>query len=135
MIKRKVITVILATPISLMLIFGVFFGEWKNPLELVVMSGMISFLVAIPVLGYGVPVTFLSDYVTKKLRGKLRSFTAFLIHIFFGSVFGLLFPMNSHFPVLDYNVDAAIISALIVSLFFWITDEVLRKLNTIRIGK
>src|SRR5690606_20881335 len=41
------------------------------------------------VLVIGVHVSFLSDYLTRNLNGKLRNIVAFLIHSIFGFIAGL----------------------------------------------
>ncbi|MDL4840240.1 hypothetical protein [Aquibacillus rhizosphaerae] len=58
MIKRKVITTLLATPLSLLVIFGVFFAEWARPIELIVMTGTFSVWISPFILFYVVPITF-----------------------------------------------------------------------------
>jgi hypothetical protein len=126
MIKRKIFTTLLATPISLMLIFAVFFGEWKQPFELVTMSAMFSFFIAPYILLYALPVSFLSDYIGKRLVGNARVSVAFAVHLVFGVVFGFVFPSNASFPLYGVEIDTAIIFASITALLFWAVDEWLR---------
>ncbi|UFU00027.1 hypothetical protein KO561_03415 [Radiobacillus kanasensis] len=129
MVKRKVITTILATPISLMFIFAFFFGEWNRPFDLITMSGAFSLFLAPFILLYGVPVTFLSDYVCKQLTGIARTLTAFIVHLFFGVLFGFIAPMDEQFSLFGTEVNAASLSASITALFFWIIDELIRRKN------
>jgi hypothetical protein len=128
MIERKVVTTLLATPLSLLVIFAVFFGEWRQPVELIVMSGAFSLLISPYILLYGVPVTFLSDYVGKRITRKMRMPLAFIFHLFFGVIFGFIFPMNSNVSVFGVAVDSAFIFASITALLFWTIDEILRGL-------
>lgn len=72
------------------------------------------------VLLIGVPVSFLSDYLTKNLNGKLRNIVALLIHSIFGLIAGLVI---SFFFESLFLVGVTIIAALI----FWLVDEILRK--------
>lgn len=72
------------------------------------------------VLLIGVPVSFLSDYLTKKQNGKQRSIVALLIHSIFGLIAGLVI---SFFFESFFLVGVTIIAALI----FWFVDEILRK--------
>jgi hypothetical protein len=127
MVKRKFFTTLLATPISLLFIFAVFFGEWKQPFELLVMTGMYSLIFSPYVILYGVPVTFLSDYVAKRLTGNMRVLVAFTFHFIFGILFGIIFPFDVSFSLFGAEIDLAIISASITALFFWAIDELLRK--------
>ncbi|MFD2446948.1 hypothetical protein ACFSO7_23705 [Bacillus sp. CGMCC 1.16607] len=127
MVKRKLITTLLAPPLSLAFIFAVFFGEWKQPLELIVMTGMFSLILSPYILFYGIPVTFLSDYVSKNLTGNIRAFFALIVHLFFGVMFSFIFPSNASSPLFRGGVDSAIIFGSITALFFWTIDEILRR--------
>ncbi|UOQ86574.1 hypothetical protein [Gracilibacillus salinarum] len=128
MIKRKLITLLLATPISLCFIFAIIFGEWKQPRELMVMTGVFSLWTSPIILVYGVPVTFLSDFLCKRFTGKLRTWFAFLVHIFFGILFGLLFPMGATlFSLLVIDINFVTLFATITAIFFWLIDEVIRR--------
>ena len=128
MIKRKIATTLIATPLSLLVIFAVFFGEWRQPLELIVMTGTFSLWISPFILLYGVPVTFLSDYVSMPLSEKNRILFAFIIHLLFGILFGFIFPMNAQLPFSGVMFEVAFVFATIVALFFWSTDEILRKI-------
>lgn len=127
MIKRKVVTTLIATPLSVLVIFAVFFGEWRQPLELIVMTGTFSVWLSPFILLYAVPVTFLSDFISKRLTGNSRTFLAFVVHLFFGVLFGFIIPMNTEFSFFGGEIDSAFIFASITALFFWIIDEILRK--------
>ncbi|WP_163972032.1 hypothetical protein [Oceanobacillus halotolerans] len=72
------------------------------------------------VLLIGVPVSFLSDYLTKNLNGKQRNTKALFIHSIFGLIAGLV--ISFLFESL-FLVGVTIIAALI----FWLVDEILRK--------
>ena len=72
------------------------------------------------VLLIGVPVSFLSDCLTKKRNGKPRYIVALLIHSIFGLIAGLV--ISKLFESL-FLVGVTIIAALI----FWLVDEILRK--------
>ncbi|MGI2298149.1 hypothetical protein [Paenibacillus sp. GXUN7292] len=74
------------------------------------------------VLLIGVPVSFLSDYLTKSLNGKPRNIMALLIHSIFGFLAGLVIVISNLLEGL-FIVVATIIAALI----FWLVDEILRK--------
>ncbi len=127
MIKRKLITTLLATPISLLLIFSIFFGEWRQPLDLLVMTGIFSLFISPYIILYGVPVTFLSDYLGKQLTGHLRFFVACIAHLFFGVLFGFIFKMGSVISLFVVEVNEASIYGAITAFIFWAIDELIRK--------
>ncbi|MGP4042071.1 hypothetical protein ACTWP4_19515 [Gracilibacillus sp. D59] len=129
MVKRKVITTLLATPLSLLVIFGLFFGEWQHPVELIVMTGAFGLWISPIILLYGVPITFLSDYISKRFTGNVRALTAFIVHLSFGILFGLIAPMDGQFLLIGTEVNATTIFASITALFFWVIDELLRRKN------
>jgi MFS family permease len=72
------------------------------------------------ILLIGVPVSMLSDYLTKNLNGKKRYTNAIFIHIIFGLIIGLV--ISILFESVFY-----LISSLIASFIFWLVDEILRK--------
>lgn len=74
------------------------------------------------VLVIGVPVSFLSDYLTKKLNGKLRSMASVLIHSIFGVLAGSVIPF-----IFENNRLFLIGITFVSSLIFWLVDEILRK--------
>jgi hypothetical protein len=72
------------------------------------------------VLLIGVPVSFFSDSLTKNLNTKQRSIEAFLIHITFGLLAGLIISFYlEHF--------FHFVLTLIAALTLWLVDEILRK--------
>ncbi|SES63688.1 hypothetical protein SAMN05216389_101184 [Oceanobacillus limi] len=129
MIKRKILTMLFAIPVSLFVIFAVFFGEWKQPFELVVMTGAFSLILSPIIILYGAPVSFLSEYLSKRFTANKRIAVAFVIHILFGVAFGIIFPFDASFSLFGVKMDLAIIFASITALFFWAIDELLRKNN------
>lgn len=71
---------------------------------------------------YGVLVSILSDFVTKRLRGLLRGSLALFIHLFFAASFVLM-------PILEMERSfnrLVLITALLSSSLFWCIDEFLR---------
>jgi len=72
------------------------------------------------VLLIGVPVSFLSDYLTRNLKDKQRYTKAFFIHIISGLLAGL---------VISFFFEGLLLVGvtLIASLIFWSVDEFLRK--------
>ncbi|WP_228409452.1 hypothetical protein [Radiobacillus deserti] len=126
MLKRKIIATLLATPLSLLFIFAVFFGEWSQPLELLGMSIFYSFFVSPFYLLYGLPITFLSDYIGKRLLGKKRIIQSFVIHVLFGALFGLFFPSHATLLIAGREIDTFVIFGSISGVSYWIIDEMLR---------
>ena len=72
------------------------------------------------ILLIGLPVSAISDYLTKNLNGKQRYKKAFFIHIIFGLIFGLILSFFFEHLIL---VAVTIIAALI----FLLVDEFLKK--------
>lgn len=81
----------------------------------VVLAGTSPFILLI-----GMPVSMLSDYLTKNLYSKRRYIKAFFVHIIFGLIIGLV--ISFLFEGIFY-----LISSLIASFIFWLVDEILRK--------
>lgn len=138
LIKRKAITFFFATILSITFILIFIFGEWERPFELVPMIGIYSLLFAPIILIYGVPVTFLSDYLTKRFKGFKRIILALLIHLFFGMfytfVYGIIFQSSNFFSNFnDYWVgegELYFIAGIMTSFFFWAVDEILRRFRS-----
>lgn len=74
------------------------------------------------VLLIGVPVSFLSDYLTKCLNGKLRNIIALLIHTIFGLLAGVAIVISNLLEGL-----IIVVATIIAALIFWLVDEILRK--------
>ncbi|NEU31357.1 hypothetical protein GN156_11345 [bacterium LRH843] len=72
------------------------------------------------ILLMGLPVSLLSDYLTKNLNGKQRYKKAFFIHIIFGLIFGLI--LSFFFEHLFL-----VILTIIAAFIFLLVDEFLRK--------
>ncbi|MBO8171761.1 MAG: hypothetical protein H0Z33_07720 [Bacillaceae bacterium] len=97
--------------------------------------GFIS-LVATPViLVYGVPVSLLSDYVTKPYHNRKRATLAFIIHLGFGLGFVFIIGMILDFETLLNNfaffwsnAEFYFIASTTASFLFWLSDEILRKI-------
>ncbi|WP_456278892.1 hypothetical protein [Bacillus sp. AK128] len=88
--------------------------------DLFAVFGVLLVGVAPFILFIGLPVSILSDYLTKNLNGKQRNKKAFLIHSIFGLIIGV---------VLSYFFEHFLLSplTLIAALIFWIVDEIFRK--------
>lgn len=121
MLKRKVLSAIFtAIIVSLIMALQVRLEGLTPPFIL---------LYAIPaVFIYGLPVSVLSDIVTKKLYGFIRRVIAFFIHLFFGLVFNYLlnfYVLNEKgtTPFMGPFGFAPVISAIV----FFLLDEYLRK--------
>jgi hypothetical protein len=71
------------------------------------------------ILLLGVPVSIFSDYRSKNLNGKQRYARAFLIHIIFGLIAGV---------VISYFLESIflILVTLLAAVVFWLADEIFR---------
>ncbi|MFS0864867.1 hypothetical protein [Fredinandcohnia sp. 179-A 10B2 NHS] len=81
----------------------------------VLLSGTAPFILLI-----GLPVSILSDFLTKNLYSKQRLKMAFSIHSIFGLLFGVV--LSFFFEHLFL-----IVITLIAAILFWVVDEFLRK--------
>ncbi|KAB8138112.1 hypothetical protein F9U64_06615 [Gracilibacillus oryzae] len=122
MIIRKTMTTILATFISMTILSIFIFGEIGADLFQVVLFSSMVFSPFI--LFYGVPVTFFSDFVTKRFSGARRVLLAMVIHVLFGIIFAFLFtllgdPSEGEFLVMFF------VGATTVAFFFGAIDEIL----------
>lgn len=72
------------------------------------------------ILLIGLPVSVLSNYLTKNLNGKQRYKKAFFIHIIFGLIFGLI--LSFFFEHLFL-----VVVTLIGAFIFLLVDEFFRK--------
>lgn len=119
MILRKFLGFVLTTMLTglfLNFYFAIIDGYEKLFAALgVLLAGAAPFI-----LFLGLPVSILSDYLTKNLYGKQRNKKAFLIHIIFGLIIG--FVLSFFFEHL-----LLIVLTVISALIFWIVDEILRK--------
>jgi hypothetical protein len=103
------------------------------PVELFSMIGAISLFVLPGVLLYGLPVSVLSDKLTKSLSGVKRVLLSLVIHLFFGLSFVFIIgifiaPENLFTSFNQFWRDAYLFFAFstLVSLLYWSVDEVLR---------
>ena len=116
---RKLLAFILTT-FFIAILLTIFFAITEGSSLLVI---GIFFTGALPfVLLIGVPLSFLSDYLTKRLNGKPRTILAFLIHIIFGLLAGLVIIMSN---LLEGFI--IVVATIIASLIFGLVDEVLRQ--------
>ncbi len=124
MIKKKLVSTLLTAIITtLILALNVRFN-----------GGTPSFLLfpysLVFVMVYGLPVSVLSDLVTKKIHGFSRLTVAFIIHISFGlSFIYFLSLIEPDFGGLGPFDNLYGVTAVIGSIIFFVLDEYLRKKN------
>lgn len=92
------------------------------------------FITAPIIFVYGLPVSILSDTLTKKFKKNVRSWSALFIHLLFGMMFvflyGLLMArgeflqnMNGYWNEADFYFYCSVLT----SVLFWGVDEMLRR--------
>ncbi|MBP1934476.1 hypothetical protein [Ammoniphilus resinae] len=119
MLLRKFLGFVLTTLLT-GLILNLFFAIMDGYDKLFAALGVLLVGAAPFILLIGLPVSILSDYLTKNLNGKQRYKKAFLIHIIFGLIIGLVLSFFfEHLFLVVITLTAAIV--------FWILDEILRK--------
>lgn len=131
MLKRKLLTLFLGSLVSISLIASWFvFADGE---ELIAFFGMALTigLVAIPaILLYGIPVSFLSDKITKSFSNYQRIGWSLVIHVFFGISFvfiaGLLFETKmllTDFSRFWQYYEFIFIASVFTAICFWIVDQ------------
>jgi hypothetical protein len=124
MIIRKTITTIIASLISMTFLLIVIFDEGlgidfvNTVLFTIVMFSPI-------ILLYGVPVTFISDYATKRFTGVKRVLLALIFHLFFGMIFPFLYSLIEEMS--SFETKTIFIGATTFAFFFWAIDEISRR--------
>jgi hypothetical protein len=132
MFKRKLLGLVITSIVTVAFII-ILFSEGEMPVELFSMIGAISLFVLPGVLLYGLPVSVLSDKLTKSLNGFKRVLLSLVIHLFFGLSFVFIIgifiaPENLFTSFNQFWRDAYLFFAFstLVSLLYWSVDEVLR---------
>lgn len=131
MLKRRVFTVISATILSVSLIsFWFIFTEGENITSFFQLALLI-ILYAFPViLLYGLPVSLLSEKITKGCSDRKRMWMSFIIHVSLGMGFIFIVGFIFEFRMLvtelsrfwQIYIDMFIASAL-TTIIFWAIDE------------
>ncbi len=75
------------------------------------------------ILIYGIPITILSEFITKRFIGMKRMLLALVIYMLFGMVFGVLLPSNIELKIIGADTDLFVIAGTISAFIFWIVDE------------
>ena len=134
MLKRKVLTLIFASLLSILLIAAWFvYADGEELLAVFPMAFFISWIAIPVILLYGLPVSFISEKLTERFLNNQRICWSFIIHVLFGLGFvfiiGLLF--ESQTLLQDFNqfwrsYEMFFIASIITSVCFWVIDESLR---------
>ncbi|MCT2535310.1 hypothetical protein NC661_21120 [Aquibacillus koreensis] len=128
MFKRKLITLFLASILSISLISSYYVVTDGAPFFSVV--SVIGLFAAPFLLLYGLPVSCLSDKLTELLYGKSRLGLSFVLHVSFGFSFlfivGFIFDSQSiltdfgQFFTMNRDI---FIASIFTSVCFWTIDE------------
>ncbi|WP_347834858.1 hypothetical protein [Gracilibacillus sp. JCM 18860] len=119
MLLRKFLGSVLTTLLT-GLFFNFYFAIMDNYDKFFAALGILLLGAAPFIFFIGLPVSILSDYVTKNLYGKQRYKKALLIHLIFGLIVGLV--LSFFFEHLFI-----VVITLIAAFLFWLVDEILRK--------
>ncbi|MFD2042910.1 hypothetical protein ACFSTA_01150 [Ornithinibacillus salinisoli] len=131
MIKRKFVSAVIATYMALT-IFMIFSSGIPLKFNLSEFIGAIGFqsLVAAPsVLLFGIPISILSDFITKRLKGGIRQLSSLIIHITSASLY-IVFVQEitnsvwTTMNLLGFRVNEFLFIAVLISLFLWLLDEI-----------
>lgn len=134
MLKRKVLTLIFASLLSILLIAAWFvYADGEELLAVFPMAFFISWIAIPVILLYGLPVSFISEKLTERFLNNQRICWSFIIHVLFGLGFvfivGLLFESQTllqDFNQFWRNYEIFFIASIITSVCFWLIDESLR---------
>lgn len=141
MFKRKFITLIFSTLLSMILIAVFFVIADGEELSLIFPIAFSISGIALPtILLYGLPISLISEKLTSSFSKIQRIFWSFLIHIFFGAIFvfivGLLFETQTlltNFNDFWNSYSIIFIPSIVISLFFWIVDECIRSYQSSKV--
>ena len=119
MIKRKLVSAVV-TYVLFMIIYFLFYQSW-----FIILLGIYLFPF---ILFYGVPVSVLSDFLTKKIEGKYRGILALFIHVFLATLIVLIPALFSEMgrDIILPDLQFFLLIPILSSSFFWCIDELLR---------
>lgn len=137
-LKISVVATILSTFVLSILVFiieGFKISDLKSgfAIELVALIGSIFLGV---ILLYGVPISILINHMTRKIQGTRRTWISLIYFILFGSAFFFITSLIEFFDPPLYLNDLLsywkenffyLISSMVASIFFWLTEEFLFK--------
>ncbi|MCT2536046.1 hypothetical protein NC661_08995 [Aquibacillus koreensis] len=134
MLKRKLLTLIFATLLSISLLASWFvLTEGEELIAFFPMALFVSWIAIPAILLYGLPVSFLSEKLTKQFANRQRICWSLVIHVIFGIGFiffiGLLFETQT--VLTDFNqfwrsYGIIFMASILTSVCFWGVDESLR---------
>lgn len=130
MFIRKIISLILATLISMPLLILVLFDVVVTPnlvMDLAKTVVFYSLLISPIILLYGVPITIISDYVTNKYKAVKRALLALGFHLFFGLLFPFFYGLFVNLS--RSEVEILFVGAITFAFLIWTFDELLRKFS------
>jgi hypothetical protein len=134
LIRRKLLTLIIATFVSISTITIWFIISDDEGMSAFLPMGYLISLFALPaILLYGLPVSFLSEKLTKSDASNWRMVKTFIIHFFFGMsyIFIAGFIQSDRTLFTDINQfwrsnEMYFIASTLTSIFIWGIDEILR---------
>lgn len=134
MIKRKVLTLLIASLISIILITLYFTLRDKEGLiGFFHMSILITYFVVPISILYGFPVSLLAERLSRAFTSTKRMGLSLLIHLSFGVsfifLFGFLF--DNDYLLHDFSnfwreYEWFFMASLLTSICFWVVDEIVR---------
>ncbi|MDW0117159.1 hypothetical protein QTL97_09440 [Sporosarcina thermotolerans] len=134
MLKRNILTLTFASLLSILLIAAWFvYADGEELLAVFPMAFFISWFAIPVILLNGLPVSLLSEKLTKRFSNNQRICWSFVIHAIFGLGFifivGLLFESQTlirDFSQFWRSYEMFFIASIITSICFWVIDECLR---------
>jgi uncharacterized membrane protein len=126
MLIRIVIALLLSTFITLTSIFGILFGEWKYPSELVMMVITFTFLFLPIILLYGITSFYLAELISRQMRQSIKNISKLILLLLLASLTVFIFPAKMTIQFSTLAVDLTFIIALPLTIIAYIIDEVIK---------
>ncbi|MBO8164187.1 MAG: hypothetical protein H0Z34_10765 [Brevibacillus sp.] len=131
MLFRKFLAYILTSVLSTVLLMGILALKEDHPV--IDAIGIVALVVFFVTLIYGVPVSVLADYLTKRFNGAGRVLCSLFIHLLFGVAFVFIVGLLVAFDELNFDfrsfwsgVKNYFIASTLTSFLFWASDEAAR---------
>lgn len=127
-VKKRLLISLITSLISIPLV-AFFFNDFLLPADFGLLGFVSIWLVPVIIL-YGIPVSILSDKITKKFSGSKRLSISLTVHLFLGLLFAYLFILifdNRYVPSMRNPIDRSLFLGSFFSAFiFWVISERLR---------
>ncbi|MEK4628937.1 MAG: hypothetical protein ABS944_07105 [Solibacillus sp.] len=123
MLFRIVIALLISTFITLTGVFGILFGEWKYPVELILMVVTFTFLFLPIILLYGTASFYLAELLSRRLNHSVKNIGKFVLILILAFATVVIFPAEMKIQFSTIAVDLTLIVALPLAIIAFFIDE------------